>query len=86
MGSQHQMGRTVKGVRGGAARVVFQFEILPKQRPQAVIVPLRPNTKIMPLDGRKSDTVLLAAGKWYDFYEFGCYTRLTPEPETPGMR
>jgi hypothetical protein len=29
--------------------------------------------QIMPSDGCKGDTVPLAAGRWYDFPEFGCH-------------
>ena len=30
-------------------------------------------TKIMPSDGCKGGTVLLAMGRWYNFHEFGCH-------------
>ncbi len=32
-----------------------------------------PITKIMPSDGCKGDTVFLAVGRWYNFFEIGCH-------------
>ena len=32
-----------------------------------------PITKIMQSDGCKRDTVPVAVGQWYNFYEFGCH-------------
>ena len=32
-----------------------------------------PITKILPSDGCKGGTVLLAVGQWYDFHVFGCH-------------
>ena len=32
-----------------------------------------PITKIMHSDGCKRDTIPVAVGQWYNFYEFGCH-------------
>ena len=32
-----------------------------------------PITKIMQSDGCKRDTVPVAVGQWFNFYEFGCH-------------